>query len=87
MLKFFDFEVFEYDWLVVIVNPFEKSETIIVNDAEKLASYYESHSKEIWVGYNCKNYDQFILKGIITGFDPKKINDHIIKQKKTGYSF
>ena len=87
MLNFFDFEVFEYDWLVVIVNPFEKSETIIVNDAEKLASYYESHSKEIWVGYNCKNYDQFILKGILAGFDPKKINDHIINQKKTGYSF
>ena len=52
MLNFFDFEVFKFDWLVVIVNPFEKSETIIVNDAEKLASYYESHSKEIWVGYN-----------------------------------
>ena len=87
MLNFFDFEVFEYDWLVVILNPFEKSETIIVNDAEKLASYYESHSKEIWVGYNCKNYDQFILKGILAGFDPKKVNDHIIKKKKTGYSF
>ena len=43
MLNFYDFEVFKYDWLLVIINPLEKSETVIVNDQEKLSKYFYSH--------------------------------------------
>ena len=32
MLNFYDFEVFKEDWLVVIINPITKTETVIVND-------------------------------------------------------
>lgn len=87
MLNFFDFEVFKHDWLVVIINPIDRVEEIIVNDTERLRNYYEAHKDEIWVGYNSRGYDQFILKGILLGFDPKKINDHIIVSDKPGWSF
>lgn len=85
MLNFYDFECYAKDWLVVIINPVERKETVIVNDPRKLERYYKKHKHEIWIGYNSRKYDQFILKGILAGFDPKAINDFIIKEHKSGY--
>lgn len=87
MLNFYDFEVFKEDWLVVIINPVERSETIIVNDPEKLKEYYESHKKEIWVGYNNRRYDQYIMKAILCGFDPKEVSDYMIVKNKGGWQY
>lgn len=87
MLNFFDFEVFRRDWLVVIINPVERAETIIVNDSDKLKAYYEAHKNEIWIGYNSRGYDQFILKGILLDMNPKEINDYIIVEGKKGWSY
>lgn len=64
MLNFYDFEVFKEDWLVVIINIYEKSEVVIINDKEKLQEYYDAHKNQIWVGYNNNHYDQYILKAI-----------------------
>jgi len=87
MLNFYDFEVFKYDWLVVIINPQEQSETVIVNDKEKLAEYHQQHKDQIWIGYNSRSYDQYILKAILLGVDPKKVNDFIILQGKKGWEY
>ena len=87
MINFYDFEVFKHDWLVVIINPVEKSETVVINNQDKLREYYEAHKSEIWVGYNSRQYDQYIMKGILCGFDPKRVNDHIIVEQKGGWSF
>lgn len=87
MLNFYDFEVFKEDWLVVIINLYEKSETVIVNDKQKLEKYYEAHKNEIWIGYNNNHYDQYIFKAILCGFDPKKVNDFIIAQDNPGWKF
>lgn len=87
MLNFYDFEVYKFDWLVVIINPVERSETVIINDPDKLKEYYENHKSEIWVGYNSRQYDQYILKGILCDFNPKAINDHIIGEGLGGWSF
>lgn len=64
---FYDFEVFAYDWLVVLIDLNAKQETVIINDPDKLKGFYESHKETIWAGYNSRHYDQFILKGIIGG--------------------
>lgn len=87
MLNFYDFEVFKYDWLVVIINLYEKSTTVIVNDKAKLEQYYEAHKDEIWVGYNNNHYDQYIMKAVLCDFDPKKVNDFIIAQGKYGWQY
>ena len=87
MLNFYDFEVFKEDWLVVIINPIEKTESIIVNDRDKLLEYYETHKSEIWVGYNNRRYDQYILRAILCGFNPKEISDYIIVQHQHGFQF
>lgn len=82
---FYDFEVFAHNWLVVFNNVTTKTEEIIIDDSEKLLEFYEKNKNEIWVGYNSKYYDQYILKGILLGMDPKKINDEIIVHNKKGW--
>lgn len=87
ILNFYDFEVFKNDWLVVIVNLYEKSETVIINDKKKLENYYEAHKNEIWVGYNNQHYDQYIMKAILCDFNPKEVNDFIIVEGKHGWQY
>lgn len=87
VILFFDFEVFKYDWLVVAIDPVEKKEFVVVNDRKKLEELYSKYKRDIWVGYNCRNYDQYILKGIMLGFDPKRINDWIIVKGRKGWEF
>lgn len=87
MLNFYDFEVFKYDNLVVIINPVEKSVTKIVNDPEALKDYFYAHDKEIWIGYNNRRYDQYIMKAILLDMNPKEVNDWIIKDNKPGWQY
>ena len=86
-MLFFDFECYKYDWLVVAIDPVEKKEFVIVNDKTKLEQLYKQYKRDIWVGFNCRNYDQYILKGIMLGFDPKRINDWIIVKDRKGWEF
>lgn len=87
MLNFYDFEVFKYDWMVVVINPVTHDERVIINDVDALTALYEEHKREIWVGYNNLHYDQFIFKGILCGFDPKAINDFIIVEGHKGWQY
>ena len=83
----YDFEVFKYDWMVQIID-LDKHEYIdITNDPDALLQTYRAHEFDIWVGYNSRRYDQYILKGILAGFDPKQINDHIVVKKRDGWQF
>lgn len=84
-LNFYDFEIFRHDWLVVIINPVEKVKTIIANNSDALKRYYKKHMNQIWVGYNSRNYDTFILKSILLGLNPKKTNDYIIERGLKGW--
>lgn len=86
-LHFIDFEVFKEDWLCVIIDPQRRSETVIVNDSEKLNKYYQQYKNEIFVGYNIRQYDQYIFKGLLLGFNPKDVNDWIIVKDKMGWQY
>ena len=86
-MLFYDFEVFKYDWLVVIMDTDLKKETVIVNSVDELQAFYDKNISNIWVGFNSRHYDQYILKGILCGFDAKKINDFIITKGNPGWKF
>lgn len=86
-MLFYDFEVFKHDWLVVILDMTFKEEYVIVNDKKQLEEIYNNNKDNIWVGFNSRRYDQYILKGILAGFDPKKINDFIIVEDNPGWKF
>ena len=84
---FYDFEVCERDWLAVFIDVTNQKEHVIINDKDKLRTLYERNMSNIWVGFNNRHYDQYIMKGILLGLDPKKINDWIIIQGKEGWQY
>jgi hypothetical protein len=87
MILFFDAEVFKEDWLFVILEPESQEKHVIINDTEKLTAFYEDHKEHIWIGYNCGHYDQYILKGILCGFDPYDISSFIIAERQQGWQY
>ena len=46
---FYDFEVFEKDWLAVFIDVTKKKEHVIINSPDKLKALYEANRKDIWV--------------------------------------
>lgn len=86
-MLFYDFEVFKYDWLVVVLDMEAQKEHVIINDKAKLEALYEAHKFDIWTGFNSRHYDQYILKAILCGFNPKEVNDFIIVEHNDGWMF
>lgn len=84
---FYDFEVFKEDWLAVFIDVTRKTEQVIVNNPDELKALYEANTSNIWVGFNNRHYDQYIMKGILLGMNPKRINDWIILEKREGWQF
>ena len=86
MILFYDFEVFKYYWCVVIIDPSNRKRYVI-ETRKDLTTFYENHKDWIWCGYNSKGFDQFILKGIILGYNPYKVMNWIIQQGQSGWFF
>ena len=84
---FVDTEVFKHDWLMVAINPAIRKEVVIVNNRNQLHQFYQENKNDIWVMYNGAGYDQYIIKGLLLDFDPKKINDFIIVEGRKGFEF
>lgn len=84
---FYDFEVFKYDWLTVLLDTKARAETVIENDPDKLERFYQDNVNDIWVGYNSRHYDIWILRAILSGFNPKGMNDWIIVEGREPYQF
>ncbi len=82
-----DFEVFKHDWMVVIADLLTHKMSYIINDKKKLADWWQKNCNNIMVGYNIKGYDQYILKSILTGFNPYKVSQFIIQEGQAGYKF
>lgn len=75
----YDCEVFKDDWLVVLKDLETGRYTAVHNDNEELKQCISEDC--VYVGFNSKHYDQFIIKAICCGFSPqevKAVNDFII---------
>lgn len=71
----------------MIINPIEKTVTKIVNDPQAIKDYFYAHNEEIWIGYNNRRYDQYIMKAILLDIDPKDVNDWIIRDNMPGWMY
>lgn len=88
-LATFDFEVTAFDWLLVIKEKSTGEYFEFHNDPEGVEDCINEHDF-IYVGYNNKGYDNYILKGLLNRYIPaqiKIINDWIIMEKKPGWQF
>lgn len=83
----YDFETFKYDWLVCWLDTSTRKIHCIINDKEKLQKMYDYYKNEIWVGYNSRGYDQYILKAILCDFNPYDVSDFIINQDRKGHEY
>lgn len=75
----YDVEVFCKDWLVIFKDIETGKYTCVHNDNEELKECISEDC--IYIGFNSKHYDQFIIKAICCGFTPqevKQVNDFII---------
>lgn len=75
----YDCEVFSDDWLVVLKDLETGRYTAVHNDNEELKQCVFEDC--VYVGFNSKHYDQFIIKAICCGFSPqevKQVNDFLI---------
>lgn len=93
-LIFYDFEVFSKSidpitgrawWMVVLVDYETKKGKVIVNDLEELRKYYNHFKNDIFVGFNSRQYDQYVFKGLLLGMDAGFINDKLILEGKKGW--
>jgi len=83
-LIFCDSEVYQDDWLFCF--EFLNGDRISFhNDQAGLIKFVKEHKNDVFVGYNIRGYDQWILKGICVGMNPKFINDKIIKEDTPGW--
>ena len=62
----YDFEVFRHYWLLTILDA-EHPEGLFVDTIPALKAAFDERSEFIWAGYNCKNYDRFILGALYNG--------------------
>lgn len=78
-LLVYDCEVFAYDWIVVFKDVETGVHTVVHNDSDALNECIAEDG--IYVGFNSKHYDQFIIKAAAYGFSPqevKQVNDFLI---------
>lgn len=76
----YDCEVFAHEWLVTFKDKETGRYTRIWNDNDALCECISDDC--IYIGFNSKHYDQFIIKAIVAGFTPeevKRVNDYIIQ--------
>ena len=75
----YDVKCFEYDRIAVFKDKESGTYTVIHNDNEALKMSLSEDA--VYVGFNSKHYDQYIIKAIAMDFSPteiKQVNDYII---------
>lgn len=83
----YDFEVFRYDFMICWLDLKTRKFHHIVNDKEAVKKMYQYYKNDVWIGYNSRNYDQWILKAILCDFEPWEMNDWLINKERKGFEF
>ena len=79
MMYVVDIEVFKFDWIAVFKNVKTAEYTVIHNDNYQLKTFISPD--DLYVGFNNKHYDNYIIRAITAGADNaiiKGLNDFII---------
>lgn len=77
----YDTEVFLFNWFAIFKEHGTDKWYVFHNDAELFADFMRDNNDALFVGFNSKHYDQYIIKGIQGGLDNetlKAISDFIV---------
>ena len=78
---YYDIEIFAHDCLVVFISHKTKERVYFHNSFANDIQMFLDKYEPILIGYNCNNYDKWILKCWLAGYTPeelKDVNDYII---------
>lgn len=65
MIHIIDFEVLKHDWMCVIASLLTQDARAFNNAPNKLREFYQGHKNDIFIGYNIREYDQWIFRWVI----------------------
>lgn len=85
----YDLEVFRFDWIAVFKQVDGEDYHVIHNNNHELKKFIIEHRQDVLMGFNNKNYDDWILQTMLNGGDNETIkahNDWIIG-KNNGWEF
>lgn len=80
-LLVYDFECLKCDWLVVFEDMNTRQFNAFHNDCEGLRTFMEEHKDYVFIGFNSKVYDSWIMKACCLGWsnaEIKGLNDFLI---------
>ena len=82
-----DFEVLSNAnfWMCCMKDVKTGMEHTIINDRSEFLRVFNKNKNSIWLGYNIRGYDQWIMKAILANLDPCRVSDKIIKGKLSGW--
>lgn len=83
----YDFEVFKHDWILCWLDCETRKTYSLVNDRKRLEDFYNHYKDRVMVGYNSRNYDVWIMKAILCGFDPYEMSEWLIVKERKGFEF
>ena len=60
-------------------------EHTIINDRNEFLRVFNKNKNSIWLGYNIRGYDQWIMKAILSNINPFMVSNKIIKENISGW--
>jgi len=85
-LIFVDTEVLKRHWLACFIFSETGERVHFHNDRKGLMKFLNQYREYLFIGYNIREYDQWILKALQAGLSPKSVSDAIIKEKRKGWT-
>lgn len=82
-----DTETFPQDWCICMTDVTNGKDYVYWNDREAFSDFYSRHKNDLFVMYNGRHYDQYILKAILAGMNPYGVSHWIVKEGKPGWDY
>lgn len=91
-MRFYDVETYHSDWTVAVYDTELSDWRVFHNDHAGFYEYWEGSAGEIWLGWNSRHFDRWVVKAILAfGKDnpsiAKEIADFIIVEDRKGWEF
>ena len=80
-----DTEVFD-KYFLLVAKTLVDGQTHILEKPEEVRAFYDAHPDAIWCFYN-SSYDQWVIRGVLLGKNPKSISNFIVKDGLPGYQY
>ena len=80
-----DTEVFR-KYFLLVAKTLPDGELHVIESRADLEAFYNQHREAIWCFYNA-GYDQYIIKAVLLGKDPKPVSDFIVREGNPGYKY